>query len=156
MHLLDWLGNRKPAGQTHSLECSRVPVKTDEITDTSSWETHYCSLYLPLNRPKMIWITVFIAPLDPPTSHLTFASLSSYVCLGNAWIDAAGGAQWIGCRQLCMHGSELIELSHGRTRAETHQIGLARPSSTFLIGLSYKAEMCLFLTPVHKSDLVWK
>lgn len=29
------------------------------------------------------------------------------------------------------------------SRAETHQIGLARPSSTFLIGLGYKAEMCL-------------
>lgn len=55
-----------------------------------------------------------------------------------------------------MHGSELRELSAGLSRAETHQIGLARPGSTFLIGLGYKAEMCLFVPLVRKSDMLSK
>lgn len=42
-----------------------------------------------------------------------------------------------------MHGCEPAELRFGLSGAETHQIGLTRPSNAILIGLAYGAEMCL-------------
>ncbi len=62
--------------------------------------------------------------------------------LAVAWNAAAGRAQWIGCKQLCMHGSELRESSASTQQSRDTPDWLARPSSAFLTGLRYRAEMC--------------
>lgn len=132
------------------------------LTSFSVWaSTCYEHKTIKLLIPAVVRLLLFyLIPLHLQNwSGLLFSSLlliahqSSNFCrsqayrstfaLAAAWIGAAGRAQWIGCKQLCMHGSELKELSSGLSRAETHQIGLARPSSKFLIGLGYKAKMVL-------------
>ena len=48
-------------------------AQKDQITDSNSWESLVVVLSPPTPSLKMIWITVFAAPLDSPTSPLTFA-----------------------------------------------------------------------------------
>lgn len=109
------------------------------------------------------WETLAIVPSpwdsrDSPwflTSQLTSLRWQAYrpvFALAAAWIGADRRAQWIERKQLCMHGTELRELSFRLSGAETQQIELARPTTTFFDWSGLQSWKVSFAPLFHASD----